>query len=67
MEKYIDFEEVLKLFELHGWKLQKIEEEYRIFRDYEGDDELPWPIPVKKGKVDVYYVEKFKEYLNNKK
>jgi hypothetical protein len=64
MREY-DFEEVLELFESHGWKLQRTQGEYRIFKDYKGNDKLPWPIPVNKRKVDIYYVEKFKEYIKN--
>ena len=64
---YVDFEDVLKLFESEGYKLQRLESEYRILKDSKGYDKLPWPIPVKKGKVDIYYVEKFKEYIKNRK
>ncbi len=67
MDSYRVFEEVLELFESYGWELQKIQGEYRIFKDSTGEDKLPWPIPVKEGLVSEYYVEKFKEYIENKK
>lgn len=67
MKKCVSFEEVISVFESHGWELQKIQGEYRIFKDYKGNDELPWPVPVdKKGMVDIYYVEKFEQHINNK-
>ncbi len=43
MAQNVDFEEVLELFESHGWKLQKIYEPYRVFVK---KGELPWLIPV---------------------
>jgi hypothetical protein len=57
------FEEVLKLFESHGWKLQKIYEPYRVFVK---QGELPWLIPVHDKKVDAEYVKKFKEFLEER-
>jgi len=62
MADYIDFEKVLALFELHGWKLQRIWEPYRVFVK---EGELPWLIPVRGKKVDVEYVEKFKKFLRD--
>jgi hypothetical protein len=62
-----DFEDVLKLFEAEGWKLVRIQEEYRIFKDFKGSDPLPWPIPVIDKKVDDYYVQQFKKYVKDKK
>jgi len=59
----ITFEEVLELFESHGWKLQKIYEPYRVFVK---EGELPWLIPVDDRKVDVDYVEKFKQFLKER-
>ena len=59
-----DFEEVLELFESHGWKLQKIFEPYRVF--VREKEELPWLIPVHNKKVDVEYVKKFKESLKER-
>ena len=59
----ISFEEVLKLFETHGWKLKKIYEPYRVFVK---QGELPWLIPVHNRKVDSEYVKKFKEFLEDR-
>ena len=63
MADYVDFEKVLELFESHGWKLQKIYEPYRVFVK---KGELPWLIPVHDRKVDVEYVEKFKEFIKER-
>jgi hypothetical protein len=63
MADLIDFEKVLELFELHGWKLKKIYEPYRVFVK---EGELPWLIPVHGRKVDVEYVEKFKKFLRDR-
>lgn len=54
------FEEVLELFESHGWKLRKIWGVYRVFMK---PGELPWLIPVKGNRVDTEYVEKVKQYF----
>ena len=64
MAKDADFEEVLKLFESHGWKLHRIDKPYRVF--LRGKEELPWLIPVHDKKVDAVYVEKFKEFLKER-
>ncbi len=63
MRDYVDFQEVLDLFESHGWKLQKIYEPYRVFVK---KGELPWLIPVHSKKVDAEYVKKFKEFLEDR-
>lgn len=63
MANYVDFEEVLELFESHGWKLQKIYEPYRVFVK---EEELPWLIPVHDRKVNAEYVKKFKEFLKDR-
>ncbi|MHC4121403.1 MAG: hypothetical protein ACYSWO_28355 [Planctomycetota bacterium] len=63
MAQNVDFEGVLELFESYGWKLQKIYEPYRVFVN---EGELPWLIPVNDKKVDVEYVEKFKEFLKER-
>ncbi len=63
MADYVDFEKVLELFESHGWKLRRIYEPYRVFVK---QGELPWLIPVHDKKVDVEYVKKFKEFLEDR-
>ena len=63
MAESVDFEEVLELFESHGWKLQKIYEPYRVFVK---EAELPWLIPVHGRKVDIEYAEKFKDFLKER-
>lgn len=60
MANEVGFEQVLKLFESHGWQLQKIYEPYRVFVK---EGQLPWLIPVKDRKVDVEYVQKFKKFV----
>ncbi|MCK4959627.1 MAG: hypothetical protein KAT00_09500 [Planctomycetes bacterium] len=59
----LDFEDVLKFFESKGWKLERIWEPYRFFVS----DEYPLPflVEVKNKKVSSYYVEKFKEYIQD--
>ncbi|MHC4071787.1 MAG: hypothetical protein ACYSWW_07675 [Planctomycetota bacterium] len=64
MAQNVDFEEVLKLFESHDWKLKKIQEPYRVF--VRGKEELPWLIPVRNKKVDAEYVKRFKEFLEER-
>ncbi|MFA6185691.1 MAG: hypothetical protein WC770_00560 [Phycisphaerae bacterium] len=56
----VDFEEVLKLFESHGWQLKRIYEPYRVFVK---DGQLPWLIPVRNKKVSVEYLQKFKNFI----
>jgi len=63
MTERVGFEEVLNLFESHGWKLQRIWEPYRIFVK---EGELPWLIPVHNRKVDIEYVDKFKKFLKDR-
>ncbi|MBW8040252.1 MAG: hypothetical protein FVQ85_09665 [Planctomycetes bacterium] len=63
MDDYVGFQEVLELFESHGWKLKKIYQPYRVFVK---EAELPWLIPVHDKKVDVEYVKKFKEFLKER-
>lgn len=61
MADYVKFQEVLELFECHGWKLKKIWEPYRVFT--KDGEPLPFLIPVHNQEVDIKYVEKFKELL----
>ncbi len=63
MANEVDFEQVLRLFESHGWKLKKIYEPYRVFIR---EGELPWLIPVKDRKVDIEYVRKFEKFIEQK-
>jgi hypothetical protein len=62
VEKWIEFEKVLKLFESKGFVLQKVWGNYRVFQ--RNPDELPWLVPVVNGKVSVDYVEKFKQWCD---
>ena len=64
MKDYVNFKEVLELFESHGWKLKKIHEQHRVFTK-EGYV-FPWLIPVHDKKVDAEYVKKFKEFLEDR-
>jgi hypothetical protein len=63
MANKVDFEQVLKLFESYGWKLEKIWEPYRVFTK---EGELPWLIPVKNRKVDIEYVRRFEKFVKEK-
>lgn len=63
MTEWVSFEEVLCLFESHGWKLKKIRGPYRVFVK---KGELPWQIPVHNKKVHIEYVERFKEFLKQR-
>ena len=63
MAERISFKEVLKLFELYGWKLQKIIGQHRVFIK---KGEFPFHIPVHDKKVDAEYVKKFKEFLKER-
>jgi hypothetical protein len=64
MSKNVKFQEVLRLFESHGWKLKKIWEPYRVFT--KDGEPLPFLIPVHNQEVDIKYVEKIKEYFENR-
>jgi len=50
----------LDLFESYGWQLKKIYEPYRVFTK---EGQLPWLIPVRNRKVNVEYVQKFKNFI----
>jgi hypothetical protein len=63
MTERVGFEDVLNLFEAHGWRLQRIWEPYRVFVR---EGELPWLIPVHNRKVDIEYVDKFKKFLKDR-
>ncbi len=63
MAKNVDFEEVLELFESHGWKLKKIVKPSRVFVK---EGAPPWLIPVHDKKVDAEYVKKFREFLKER-
>ena len=63
MPDKMDFEQVLTLFEAHGWALQKIWPPYRVFVK---EGELPWLIPVHNNEVDYEYVEKIWSYFEQK-
>ena len=60
MQGWIEFEEVLNLFESKGFVLQKVWGDYRVF--VRNPDELPWLIPVSNGKVGIDYVRKFEQW-----
>ncbi len=57
------FEEVLDLFETHGWKLKIIVQHSRVFVK---EGEPPWLIPVHNKKVDAEYVKRFKDFLQGR-
>ena len=63
MAKFMIFEDVLKLFESRGWRLQKIWEPYRVFMK---QGELPFLIPVHGQKVDIEYVNKIKAFFRER-
>jgi len=55
-----NFEEVLGLFEAHGWKLYRTQGCYRIFKKA---NEYPYVIPVENKKVKAEYVEKIEQFF----
>ena len=57
------FEQILELFESHGWALQKVWPPYRVFVK---EGELPCLIPVYENEVDYEYVEKIEAYFEQK-
>ena len=59
----VNFEDVLKFFESHGWKLKRIQGKNRVFTK---KDQKPWNIPVGNRKVDVEYVKRFKRFLKER-
>ena len=63
MSRDFEFEEIVDLFESHGWVLQKIYKPYRVFIK---KGELPWMIPVHEGKVNNEYVKKINDYFESK-
>ena len=63
MSDNFEFEEILELFESHGWVLQKIYAPYRVFMK---EGELPFLIPVHEGKVSYEYVKKINDYFEGK-
>jgi hypothetical protein len=62
MTEHVPFSQILELFEKHGWRLMRIEGEYRLF-EKPGSEELPYPVPVQDKKVERYYVDKIRQYL----
>jgi hypothetical protein len=61
MTEKLDFEEVLELFEKHGWELYGFWLPYRVFRDPNDPDALPWLVEVKDGKVAKEDFDKIKK------
>jgi hypothetical protein len=60
MTNEVDFEDVLDLFKSYGWQLKKIYEPYRVFTK---EGQLPWLIPVRNRKVNIEYVQKFRNFI----
>jgi len=61
MAAYVAFEKVLKVFESHGWRLQRISKPYRVF--VKDEQTLPFLIPVHDKKVDIEYVQKVEKFF----
>ena len=64
MTHYIDFEKVLEFFESHGWELYGFWLPYRVFRDQNNPDALPWLVEVKDGKVSKEDFDKIKKFFS---
>ena len=60
-----DFERFLQFAENQGWKLKKIWGHSRIF--VKQDEPLPFVIQVYDRKVSIEYLNRFKQYIRNKK
>lgn len=66
MADHWDFERFLELAESYGYKFIGFWNPYRVFINADEPDELPWLIPVYRGKIDIEYIEKFKRWLKRK-
>jgi hypothetical protein len=64
MTHYVGFEEVLELFESHGWELYGFWLPYRVFRDPSNPDALPWFVEVKDKKVSKEDFDKIKKFFS---
>lgn len=64
MAQDVAFQEVLEFFEKHGYKLYGFWLPYRVFRDPDDPDALPWPVEVKDGKVSSEDFEKIKDFFS---
>lgn len=62
---YIEFEGVLKLFELNGWVLMKRVGNCRVFMSLDKSDESTITIPVKDKKVSIVYCDRIKKYFED--
>ncbi len=60
----VDFEEVLELFESHGWELYGFWLPYRVFRGPNDPDVLPWFVEVKDRKVSKEDFDKIKKFFS---
>ena len=61
----VSFEKVLELFESHGWVLENLWGNYRVFIDSNDKEKLPWLIPVHEKKVNIEYYNKVLKYFEN--
>ncbi len=57
------FDEILGLFESNGWVLQRIQGNYRVFR--EPREDFYWTVPVLNGRVSDEIAGQIKEYFKN--
>jgi len=64
MAKGIAFQQVLEFFEKHGYKLYGLWLPYRVFRDPDDPDALPWLVAVEDGMVSSEDFEKIKDFFS---
>lgn len=64
MANDVDFDEVRKFFKKHGWKFYGFWLPYRVFRDPNDPDALPWLVEVKNRKVSKEDFDKIKKFFS---
>jgi len=64
MAKDVAFQQVLEFFEKHGYKLYGLWLPYRVFRDPDDPDALPWLVQVENGMVSPEDFEKIKDFFS---
>ncbi len=64
MAKGVAFQQVLEFFEKHGYKLYGLWLPYRVFRDPNDPELLPWYVEVEDGMVSEENFEKIKEFFS---
>ena len=60
----IAFQQVLEFFEKHGYELYGLWLPYRVFRDPDDPESLPWLDQVEDGMVSSEDFEKIREFFS---